>query len=200
VRALLTTLFVLLMVVLTTQTFRHVWVKWVEPKGSVLDEFREPVEKDIAESRSLDELKAMYAKARAGLKTYEEGKSLEEIDLARRTNRSTYLDESQLEQAIRKVEDQDRTVFQVWFYWGWGLVSILLGLFAMARVDPWLGVVGLITGFGEMAIVTNPLYRSFGPQAGFERLLTLKLVLSVATVVLLLSLWLLSRRRARSQA
>ena len=63
-----TTLFVILAVVLATQTFRHVWVKWIEPKGSVLDEFRRPVEKDLAATKSLDELKAMYAKAKANLK------------------------------------------------------------------------------------------------------------------------------------
>lgn len=196
-RTLLTTLFVVFMVVLTSQTFRHVWVKWIEPKGSVLDEFREPVEKDIAESKSLDELKALYAKAHAGRKTFESGKSLEEIDLAQRTDRPAYQDERQLEEAIKKVEDQDKTLFQVWFYWGCGLVSLLFGLFATVKVDAWVGVVGLITGFGEMAIVTNPLYRSWGPQLGFDRLLTLKLILSAVTVVLLLVLWLAYRRRAR---
>jgi hypothetical protein len=195
VQRLQTTLFVILMVVLTTQTFRHVWVKWIEPKGSVLDEFQRPVEKDLAETKSLDELKAMYAKARANLKSYEAGKSLEEIALARETDRETYQDERQIEEAIRKVEGQERTMFQVCFYWGCGLISVLLGLFAMSRIDPWVGVVGLITGFGEMAIVTNPLYRTWGPQAGFERLLTLKLVLSVLSLALLVFLWLRARRR-----
>jgi hypothetical protein len=192
-----TTLFVILMVVLTTQTFRHVWVKWIEPRGSVLDEFRDPVEKDIAESKSLDELKAMYAKAHAAKKAYEAGRSLEEIKLARQTDQDVYSEEERLSQAIKKVEEQDRTLFQVWFYWAVGLLSILLGAFALARLDPWVGIVGLITGFGEMAIVTNPLYRSWGPQAGFDRLLTLKLILSVVSIALLLVLWLWSRRRAR---
>jgi len=49
-RSLQAALFVLLMLVLSARTFRHVYVEWLEPKGSVLDEFREPVEKDIAVS------------------------------------------------------------------------------------------------------------------------------------------------------
>ena len=190
-----TTLFVILMVVLTTQTFRHVYVKWIEPKGSVLDEFRAPAEKKLADTKSLEELKAMYAKARGNLESYEKGKSLEEIALARETERETYRDERQIEEANKEVEFRERTIFQVWFYWGVGLCSILLGLFVGARIDPWVGMVGLITGFGEMAIVTNPLYRSWGPQTGFEELLTLKMVLSVLSIALLLFLWLRARRR-----
>ena len=190
-----TTLFVIFMVMLASQTFRHVWVKWIEPRGSVIDEFREPAEKKLADTKSLEELKAMYAKARADLKSYEAGKSLEEIALARETNRDTYRDERQIEEAIREVEYRQKSMFAVWFFWGLGVLSVLLGLFVMARIDPWVGMTGVITGFGQMAIVTNPLYRTWGPQTGFESLLTLKLILSVLTLALLLFLWLRARRR-----
>lgn len=194
-RSLQATMFVLVMLVLSTQTFRHVYVKWIEPRGSVLDEFREPVEKDIDESRSLDELKARYAKAHAAQKTYEAGKPLSELDLARRTGREAYREEEELRQAIERVEGQNKETFQLWFYWLCGLVSAALGLAAYARLNPWIGMVGLITGFVEMAVWTSPLWRSRGPQGGFERLLTLKLALSAASMVLLLGLWLWSQRR-----
>lgn len=197
-RSLQTTLFVLVMIVLATQSFRHVYVKWIEPTGSVLDEFRDPVEKDIAASHDLEELKAMYAKARAAKKAYEQGKSLEEVDLARRTDRDTYREENELRDAIERVEGQNRSVFQLWFYWFCGLFSVTLGLAAYARVNPWVGMVGMITGFSEMAFWTSPLWRSHGPQAGFERLLTWKLVLSFASMALLLAVWLWSQRPSRT--
>ena len=199
-RSLQATLFVLLMLVLSTQTFRHVYVKWFEPKGSVLDDFREPVEKDIAASKTLDELKAMYAKARSAKDAYESGKPLREVDLARRTGQVVYTEADELRAAIERVEEQDRARFKLWFYWLCGLLSILLGLGAYVRVDRWVGLVGIITGFVEMAVWTSPLWRSRGPQGAFEHLLTLKLSLSFASMVLLLTLWLSGQRRERAAA
>jgi len=190
-------MFVLVMLVLSTQTFRHVYVKWIEPTGSVLDEFREPVEKDIAASKSLDELKAMYAKAHSAKDAYELGKPLKEVDLARRTGQGVYTEADKLREAIERVEDQNRSRFQLWFYWLCGLLSAGLGLAAYARVDRWVGLVGMITGFVEMAVWTSPLWRSRGPQGSFEHLLTLKLVLSFTSMVLLLALWLWRARRER---
>jgi hypothetical protein len=110
------TLFVLLMLVLATQAFRHVYVKWFEPKGSVLDEFREPVEKDVAASKTLDELKAMYAKARSAKDVCESGKPLREVDLARRTGQVVCTEADELRAAIERVEEQDRSLFKLWFY------------------------------------------------------------------------------------
>jgi len=198
VRPLQTTLFVLLLLVLATQSFRHVYVKWIEPTGSVLDEFRPSVEEDIAASKDLDELRALYAKAHARVKPYEEGRSLREIQLARETNQDVYLEETRLRQAIERVEAQGRSLAQLWFYWGCGLLSILLGLLAYARLNAWVGMVGLITGFTEMAVWTSPLWRSGGPQGEFERLLTTKLILSFASMALLLALWRWRERVARS--
>ncbi len=194
-RSLQATLFVLVMLVLSTQSFRHVYVKWIEPTGSVLDEFREPVDEDIAASNSLDELKAMYAKARAGRKEYEKDKSLRDVDLAKRTNQEVYRSEDELREAITRVEAQNRDLSRLWFYWLCGLVSIVLGIGAYLRVNPWVGMVGLITGFVEMAVWTSPLWRSHGPQGTFDRLLTVKLVLSFASMALLLALWLVHQRR-----
>lgn len=194
-RSLQATLFVLVMLVLSTQSFRHVYVKWIEPTGSVLDEFREPVDEDIASSKSLDELKAMYAKARAGRKDFEKDKPLREVDLAKRTNREVYRGEDELREAISRVEDQNRDLSRLWFYWLCGLLSVVLGLGAYLRVNPWVGMVGLITGFVEMAVWTSPLWRSHGPQGSFDRLLTVKLVLSFTSMGLLVALWLWGQKR-----
>jgi len=194
-RTLQATLFVVVMLVLSTQTFRHVYVKWIEPTGSVLDEFRDPVETDIAASKSLDELKAMYAKAHAARETFESDKPLREIDLAQRTGREIYTDADGIRRAIEQVESQHRSVFQLWFYWLCGLLSVTIGLVAYARVNRWVGMVGLIAGFVEMAVWTSPLWRTWGPQRSFEHLLTSKLVLSFVSMALLLALWLFGQRR-----
>src|SRR5687767_926059 len=170
-RPLQITLFMVLLVVIATQTLRHVYVKWIEPKGSVLDQFREKVDEDIESSKSLDELKALYAKAHAARKAFERGRSMDEIRLARETDHEVFREDAELRAAIERVEDHERDLFKLRFYWGCGLLSIVLGLLAYAKVNRWMGMVGLATGFLEMAVWTNPLWRSRGPHGEFDRLL-----------------------------
>ena len=67
-RGLQITMFILGLLVIGTQTLRHVYVKWIEPTGSVLDAYRDPVEKDISKSNDLDELVAHYKKAQKARK------------------------------------------------------------------------------------------------------------------------------------
>lgn len=196
-RGLQTTMFVLLFLVVSTQTLRHVYVKWVDPTGSVLDEFREPVEADIVASQDLDELKRRYAKAHEALKAYEKDRPLRDIQLARETGRDVYREQQELREAIERLEDQERQLFQLRFYWGCGLLGVLLGLLAYVRLNPWVGVAGLLAGFVEMAVWTSPLWRSWGPQHRFDALLMSKLVLSAVTLALLLSAWLWSERVRR---
>jgi hypothetical protein len=198
-RALQVVLFVVFLLVLATQSLRHVYVKWIEPRGSVLDRFRPAVAEDIAASRSLDELTDLYAKAHAAVKVYEEGRNPEEIHHARETRRAPYEEEAELRGAIERWEEHRRIRFQLWFYWGCGLLGVLAGLFVYARLNAWLGMVGMIAGFSEMAIWTSPLWRSWGPQAQFDRLLTLKLALSLVSLALLVSLWLWRERRTRGE-
>ena len=190
------TLFVLGLMILGTQTFRHVYVKWIEPTSSVLDEYRPPIAEDIAATKDLDELVVLYDAAWKKVQAYEETATLEDIDLSKRTGREPYESEQTARDAIERWEAQSRSVFQLRFYWLVGLLSIAGGLFAYARVNPWLGMVGIITGFTEMAVWTSPLWHAWGPQAQFQRLLNQKLLLSLVSVALLVALWLWHARRA----
>jgi hypothetical protein len=198
VRALQTTLFVIVLLVLSTQTFRHVYVRWFEPTASVLDEFLDPVENEISESEDLAELRTLYAKAHAARAESEAGKPLSVVDLERRTDRPVYAEEREIREAIERLEEQGRSISRLWFYWLCGLGSIVVGLVAYARVDRWLGMAGIIAGFVEMAVWTSPLWRARGPQGAFEHLLALKLALSATSMALLVSLWLWSARSRRS--
>ncbi len=202
-RPLQTTLFVLLLIVLATQSFRHVYVKWIEPTDSVLDKFRERVEEDIASSTSLEELTERYAKAKAALKGHERTTPLEDMRHGRQADRMPLDEEQELRMAIERVEAQDRELFKLRFYWGCGLLSVLLGLLAYARLNAWIGMVGMITGFLEMAVWTSPLWRSWGPRTRFDRfdlLLDTKLTLSLVSTALLIALWLWRERCERSAA
>jgi len=189
------TLFVLALLVLGTQTFRHVYVKWIEPTDSVLDAYRPPIEEEIAASEDLDTLVALYDKAWKNVQAYEESASNDEIEQATMMGLEPYESERAARHAIERWEAQSQSIFQLRFYWLVGLLSIIGGLIAYTRVNRWLGMVGLITGFLEMTVWTSPLWHAWGPQAQFERLLDQKLILSLVSVALLVGLWLWSARR-----
>jgi hypothetical protein len=58
--------FVLAMIVLTTQAVRHIYVRYIEPRTSVLDKYDQTeTQKAIKAAESLDKLLAQYAPARA---------------------------------------------------------------------------------------------------------------------------------------
>lgn len=196
-RPLQITLFILGLVVLSTQSFRHIYVKWVEPTGSVLDEYREQIEEDIALSKDLDEIVALYDAAYEKVQEYERHGTNEQIEESERWHREPYESERKLRSAIERWEAQSKDIFQLWVYWSCGLAAIVFGLLAYRRLNRWLGMVGIITGFTEMAFWTSPLWREWGPQAEFERLLTAKLLLSVVATALLVGLWMWTERRRK---
>src|SRR5262245_26128286 len=53
-------LFVIALLLFSTQTVRHIYVRCLEPTGSVLDRFEPPVNEDIKKANSLDELIPLY--------------------------------------------------------------------------------------------------------------------------------------------
>jgi hypothetical protein len=57
------TLFVVTALILSTQTVRHVYVRCLEPTGSVLDRYEPRVSTDIKKASSLDELVRLYDEA-----------------------------------------------------------------------------------------------------------------------------------------
>ena len=47
---------ILASVILVTQTVRHAYLLWLEPRGSVLDKYDQPLKGEIAEAGSLGPL------------------------------------------------------------------------------------------------------------------------------------------------
>src|SRR5438067_8139463 len=99
-RALRTTLFLIAMTVLVAQTFRHVYLRWMEPRGSVLDKFNSQTEQDISSAKSLDQLVAMYATAHQKVLDYEKANppAAGEQDY-QRTQREPYASENKVRDA-----------------------------------------------------------------------------------------------------
>jgi hypothetical protein len=194
-RPLQITLFVMGLLVLTTQTFRHVYVKWVEPTTSVLDQFNDQTEQDIAAAKSLDELVTLYAEVHRKVKEEDlKTKDAKERDYSR-TEREPYKSEWKLRQAIETREGHSKKIFELHFFWACGAGSLVVGLLCYRLVNRWLGIAGVIAGFLEMLWWTAPQFRAFGSGVEFDRLLTQKIIFSLISWVLLVGLWLAVDRR-----
>ena len=194
------TLFMIAFVILGTQPFRHVYVKWIEPRSSVLDSYREPVDTAIASATSLDELEAMYAQAHSAVQEYESNPDNPMVPFRERGVTEPYESEIKIEREIVGWERRTKGIFELRFFWGCGLLSILLGVGCHQKWNKWLGMAAIIAGFSEMAYWTSPLTHSFGAMPEFERLLTNKLLLSLIAWGLLVTLWLLVDRRGKARA
>ena len=185
--ALQKTLAIIAFVVLVSQSVRHTYLRWLEPRTSVLDKYDAPLKSEIAGASSLDELLRRYEAvrreadaARAELK--KSGKEPTYADLA---SAEPYKSERALHDAITGWEAKANEMHQVRFYWAVGLVLCLLGLAAFSKWNRWLGLTLVITGFSEIIYWTSPVF--FGPNTReFDRLLVNKLVLSLISIALLL--------------
>ncbi len=191
-KALKITLFLIGSIILSTQTFRHIYVNWLEPSDSVLDKYSEKVDQDIKHSKEMDELLALYDKAYHKVKAYENQNNHIEIPPNERYTKEPYQSEYKLKNSILSLENEMYSLFRVKFFWSCGLLSIILGLVCYTKINRWLGLSGIIVGFSEMICWTFPTIRIISRTVEFESLLTTKLVLSVISWVLLVSLWLFS--------
>ena len=200
-RPLQTVLFVSAFVILTTQTLRHVYVRFVGPRASVLDKFKEQVEKDITSATSLEELVSLYEAAHDKVKEIAKKEPTKIEDEYGKRQREPYKTEASLDEAIRTWESQRQEIYQLCFFCGCGGAILLLGLLCYTFADRWLGLGGIIGGFAEVIYWSSPSFRVFGSESEFDRLLTLKLVFSIVAWAILICLWLYSGQRAeRSQA
>ncbi len=181
-RALQITLFVLALLILTTQTFRHAYVKWVEPTTSVLDQFDDQTEHDIAAAKSLDELVRLYAEVHRKVKEEDaETTDADKPDYAfTMMDRGPHKDEWKLRQAIETWEEHSKKIFELHFFWVCGAGSLVVGMVCYCLVNRWLGITGVIAGFLEMIWWTAPQFRACGAGVEFDRLLTQKIIFSYA--------------------
>ena len=193
-KAFQTVMFVIAMVLATTQTMRHVYVKWIAPGDSVLDQFQSEVESDIAGAEDLDTLVLLYADAKAAVEAYEADPENPKIEPQRMRTIEPYESEIKLRDAIEHRERWQRKVGEVWFFWAAGAIGIAIGAYVYRAVNAWLGMSGVLVGYSEMLFWTSPLLhaRIAGPE--FDMLLTVKLLLSAITFVSLIVLWLLRAR------
>jgi len=165
---------------------------WLEPRGSVLDKYDQPVKGQITASSSLDELLRRYDSVRKQVDKAKEELSRERKSLAynETLDFEPYKSERLLKDAIQEWEKRSKEIHALRLYWIAGCVFLVLGLLSYRKVNRWLGLTLLIAAFSEFIYWTSPTF--FGDTREFDRLLGYKLALSAVSLVLLITvIWFL---------
>jgi hypothetical protein len=200
-KALKTTIFILSVLVLTTQFARHFYVRFIEPRSSVLDRYHKTeTEKAIQKARSLDELVSQYAAAKkrvdeldAARNAAEAGKNKDELDVYRdrfnEEHKDDYRREADLKEAIQEWERRSGEIRELRVFWLFGLAFFGTGAALLVRGREWLGMAFIVPGVIEMIWWTSPSFGLAGSPVEFHRLLMNKLVFTVITLGLLIAAW-----------
>ena len=178
---------ILAVLVLLTQTVRHAYLLWFEPRVSVLDRYDHPLGDRISSAKSLaepgpaddpvkreaDRIRAAAAKDHQATSAYDE-------------NLEPFRSERDLRQAIQSWEGKNKEIRSLRFYWTAGFLVLCLGFILRRWVNRWAGLTLEIAAFAEFIYWTSPSF--FGENVReFDRLLTQKLLFSIVSVVLLVA-------------
>ena len=198
-RSLQRTLAILALLILTVQTTRHAYTLWLEPRGSVLDRFDQPVRDQVNAARSIEELLQQYE---AVHRQAEHLRATEEPTTRPNSygvpEKEPFKSEHLLKEAISDWESKRKEIRALRFYWGIGLALVVTGAGVTAKANRWFGLTLVVTGFSEIIYWTSPSL--LGPSVEGSRLLANKLALSAAGLTILLTLLWVARVFSEDQA
>lgn len=186
--ALQKTLAIIAFLILASQTIRHAYVRWIEPRTSVLDKYDQPLKDEIAAAASLDELVQRYDQARKKADTAKQelARTGKELTYSDETRTEPYKSERTLHEAVKAWEDRAKEIHALRFYWLVGLVFSALGLVTYKKLNRWFGVTLLLAGFSEIIYWISPTFLGTNTRE-FDRLLINKFVLSIISMALLIA-------------
>jgi hypothetical protein len=208
-KALKITVFLLAVLVLTTQFARHIYVRYLEPRGSVLDTYvQTETKKAIKGATSLDELVSRYDVAKKRVdeldkqkKKAEANKSRDDRDVLRDKfgdeHKEDYEREADLKRAVQEWEKRSEETYELRVFWLFGFAFLLAGAILLVKGREWLGMAFIVPGIIEMIWWTSPSFRFAGSPIEFERLLMNKLAFTLITLVLVIAAWVMHERKPK---
>ena len=197
----------LAVLVLTTQSARHVYVRFIEPRTSVLDRFDETdAKKVIQNATTLDEILKEYEPARKRVDELDESLKKELSSKTRdeyymheqkwqEDHKQDYEREAELKNAIQQWEGRSKEILELRVFWFFGLAFFLIGAIMLHNMRQWIGMAFIVPGIVEMIWWTSPSFRFVGSPLEFDRLLNNKLGFTITTLVFVLTTWFFSRRQ-----
>jgi hypothetical protein len=176
-------LFLIGFLLIDVYTTRHIYHLWLEPRSSVLDEFKGDVQSAIGSASQVQDLLKRYRPAHEAVRKLQEQNRGKSPDAWRFEDQEPFKSEAALRQAIEEWEQKQRDLFEMRVYWSFGLIGAILGLIVHRKASQWLGLAFLITGVAEMIWWCSPTWFSQA-TAETQRLLGNKLALSLTTMLL----------------
>jgi len=176
---------ILAVLVLLTQTVRHAYLLWFEPRVSVLDRYDHPLGNRIASANSLAELVRLYDPVKREVDRLRAAEARDhQTTSAASEDLEPFRSERDLRQAIQAWEGKNKEIRSLRFYWTAGFLVLCLGFILRRWGNRWAGLTLEIAAFAEFIYWTSPSF--FGENVReFDRLLTQKLLFSIVSVVLL---------------
>ncbi len=196
---LITTLFIISMVVVITQTVRHSYVRGFYNNHSVLDEFEDDVTLEIKSSVSLDSLLVQYEKSHNAVADFEKNKTEEVLRESFKELNELRSVESKYERAIRDWESKEEKTRELIVFWLAGFIIIVIGIFLYSKNYKWIGLSLILSGIIEMIWWSSPSIANQGANIEFYKLLNIKLIFSIITFIVLSAMWILFRRGLESR-
>lgn len=205
-KALKITIFLLAVLVLTTQLARHIYVRYLEPRSSVLDKYEQTeTKKAIKTAVSLNDLVDRYDVAKKRVDDLDEQRKKAESSMSKddrdvfrdkyaEEHKADYERENDLKDAIREWEKRSEEIFELRMFWFFGFAFFLTGALLFVKERAWLGMAFVIPGIVEMIWWTSPSFGLSGSPHEFDRLLMNKLLFTVVTLVLVIATWVFHER------
>ena len=206
-RKLKITILIMALLVLTTQAVRHVYVRYLEPRTSVLDKFEETeAKKVIQNAAALSDIVKEYEPARKRVDQLNEemkkelfGKPNNEYYILetkyREDHKQEYERETELKKGIRDWEIRSKEILELRVFWLFGFIFFVAGIFMLKKRFAWIGMAFIVSGIAEMIWWTSPSFHFFGSPLEFDRLLNNKLCFTIVTIVLLIVAWCLGESK-----
>ncbi len=163
------TLFVIAFLILSSQTFRHAYVRWIEVRTSALDKYKTDAEKRISNAKSLQDLLSAYETAQRDVEKERANKAnagaagQERVTASQPGDETTAADRKlRLRLAIEEWEGQTKEIRELHMFWIAGLVSLATGLLLFRfAADRWVAISLVILAYSEMIWATCPGFRVF---------------------------------------
>lgn len=194
-KKLATTLFVLGMLTVTTQTVRHSYVRCFYNRPSVLDKYEDDeIDLEIKSTVSLDSLLVQFDKAYNDVIDFEKSKTEEEIKEVNKYRDEPYLSKSKYKEAIRDWESKEEKIHEVIVFWIIGFFLIIIGSFLYFKRLKWIGISLIIPGIIQMIWWSSPSISTSGAHVEFLKFLNIKLIFSIITLFILIGMWLIYRK------
>jgi hypothetical protein len=205
-KALKITIFLLAILVLNTQLARHFYVRYLEPRDSVLDKYEQTeTKKAIKTAVSLDELVSRYDAAKKRVDELDEQRKKAELNMSKdkrdvfrdqfgEKHKEDYERKSDLKEAISEWEKKGKEIYELRMFWLFGFAFFLSGVILFVKGRDWLGMSFMVPGIVEMIWWTSPSFGLSGSPHEFDRLLMNKLLFTIITLILVIATWVLHER------